>query len=59
MTDELKPCPFCGWDMKGIKPEIEDWDMTDDVYVIRCPCCGVMMYRDCEWECVDMWNTRR
>lgn len=56
MTERLKPCPFCGW--SELKVSIEDWDMCDDVYVIRCPYCGVVMDRDCEWELIDAWNTR-
>lgn len=53
---ELKPCPFCGHEVKG--PVLEDWDSADDYWVIRCGYCGGMMYDQVRWVVVDSWNTR-
>lgn len=62
MTDQLKPCPFCGpqrnedvqpalfsHDVKGVGP-IE--------YSVRCSCCGIHKFMEHEDETITAWNAR-
>ena len=55
MTD-LKPCPFCGYDVSP--PYYDDLGTDDEYYVIKCPYCGVMMYEDNEKFLIANWNRR-
>ncbi len=55
MTDELKPCPFCGW-----KAEIKGPDGdTGGMWEISCPntCRALVVAERRDWA-VRRWNTR-
>lgn len=52
MTEELKPCPFCGGTANIAKGEIEFW--------AYCQHCGAQteLY-ETEYEVAKAWNTRK
>lgn len=51
MTDELKPCPFCGGTANIAKGQIEFW--------VYCPHCGARTeFYETEQEAADSWNAR-
>lgn len=54
----LKPCPFCGCEIKDRQPYWDDLDTDDDYYVIRCPRCLVMMYDEDYETVIENWNKR-
>ncbi|MBO7275069.1 MAG: Lar family restriction alleviation protein [Clostridia bacterium] len=53
---ELKPCPFCGYDLDTQSV----WQSADGkCWQVQCPACGVMT----DWECgmdkaINAWNRR-
>ena len=53
MSEELKPCPFCG----GKKEEL-DWGVQlsypNDLYYVQCPNCGIRIVMDK----IETWNRR-
>jgi hypothetical protein len=55
MTDELKPCPFCGEDAEHVH-------VCAYEEIVRCTneCCFVRPSITCELpeECFELWNTR-
>ena len=53
MTEELKPCPFC-----GEIPRISSWldGLEDRVYTVRC--CHAQVNADTPEETSAAWNTR-
>ena len=52
MTEELKPCPFCG------EKEHLDWGVQlsypNDLYYVQCPNCGIRIVM----EEIETWNRR-
>lgn len=67
MTDELKPCPFCGGDAETCSYYFEEKDMT--LWQVRCkerpckvehPCYTADSFISfaTEAEAVEAWNTR-
>ena len=59
MTEELKPCPFC-----GNKPKTW-WDLESDVhecynqgYNIECPLGHARIYAIYDVEAIQAWNRR-
>lgn len=52
MTDELKPCPFCGGD------DLEVTDMDGDHYVLCHGCALEAPFHDSRAEAVAAWNRR-
>lgn len=58
MTDELKPCPFCGGE--NVETSYKDTfngDFRRGVYCADC-CGGIYPYYDTKTEAIDAWNTR-
>ena len=55
MSEELKPCPFCGGEAKV-------WHCSDlDIrnYLVICEDCGACTkYTDSEDLCIEAWNRR-
>lgn len=51
MSEELKPCPFCG-------SNIIDLDYGYGEYYAQCADCKVIIYRTTSEEVVDAWNER-
>lgn len=52
MSDELKPCPFCGG-----KARLEK--ITNLSFIVRCPKCGAKTtYRLSSSLAVKIWNSR-
>lgn len=61
MTDELKPCPFCGGDAKIKCGEIVNRYNTAVYrhYHVECMSCGVdTRYFDTEADAIEAWNLR-
>ena len=54
MTDELKPCPFCGGEA------IKYLSMYEDRAFVGCADeeCKVMVRRETSQEAIDAWNRR-
>lgn len=52
MSDELKPCPFCGGEPALIHPD-EEWDA-----VVVCEKCGAVITKDSDAEAIFAWNAR-
>ena len=54
MTEELKPCPFCGG-----KAEISYFDSSCQCYDVECNDCGacLMGFEERE-EAIETWNKR-
>ena len=54
MTEELKPCPFC-----GLQPEAE-WVQHNSVKPdsVLVYCCYVSIEADTEKKAFKIWNTR-
>ena len=59
MTEELKPCPFCGGEAHMIRDKLTTSPKREIYYRVvcsKCPCViGVFMYED---EAVEAWNRR-
>lgn len=64
MSDELKPCPFCGGAPSAVETEYQYELGTDYAWEIVCPMCGVSMLWADETssksyeKLVTDWNTR-
>ena len=58
MADKLKPCPFCGGEVRLEK----DFAQTKDpVYYFECDKCGILVYPDeliDREKSIEAWNTR-
>ena len=53
MSEELKPCPFCG-------SEAEMLNYSENEWLVRCPACDGMVerWRETEAEAIEQWNRR-
>lgn len=55
MSEELKPCPFCGG-----KPKLEKFRWTGIEYSIICTECGCRTFESNNYNAViKAWNTRK
>lgn len=54
MTEELKPCPFCGADEVNLSVR-EDEDGESYIY---CHVCDSVYYNDQSQNIIEMWNRR-
>jgi Lar family restriction alleviation protein len=58
MTDELKPCPFCGSHGEEVAVCVEDHDAPEGWFV-RCYVCHVETCREQSRDlAAETWNTR-
>lgn len=59
MSEELKPCPFCGCDVNS-RPWVFRYDLYDKkMQYIECPLCGIRTpSMNNEYELIALWNTR-
>ena len=56
MTDELKPCPFCG---NEARVRAQHWDDGSHVWWVECAACEAEGMRcDDGQHAIDAWNTR-
>lgn len=56
MTEELKPCPFCG-NKKILVAYEEQLDNAYDVYCVVCKC-GAAMRNSIKEAAIEAWNKR-
>ena len=59
MSDDLKPCPFCGWDA----PYVRATGIETEVYCQNCTAVGPMVHsvgpdEDVDEVAIKMWNRR-
>jgi len=54
MSEELKPCPFCGGEAET---GFEDWHTGGHVKCTKCGAIGPVWSNDTQ-EAVDAWNAR-
>lgn len=53
MSEELKPCPFCGGD------RVHGTKARNGIYRVECWCCGASVESVCGLEiAIKWWNTR-
>lgn len=58
MSDKLKPCPFCGGEVKLVTDFSQN---KDHVYCFECTECGALVYMDDlidKDKSIEAWNTR-
>lgn len=55
MTEELKPCPFCGKTPKLYKSEYEEIEP----FGIVCGECAIVFLGATEKEVIEHWNRRK
>lgn len=56
MTENLKPCPFCGNEARA---RAQHWDDGSHVWWVECAACGAEGMRcDDGQHALDAWNTR-
>ena len=53
MTNELKPCPFCGGDA-----DLWHNEYTNACYIAGCSYCRMFAMSDYEDEAIAAWNRR-
>lgn len=63
MSDDLKPCPFCGpQENEDYRPSLREERCLIHEYQIGtsvfCPCCGVSLHDEYQDDTVTRWNTR-
>lgn len=57
MSEELKPCPFCGADEGWLSIEHMEGTIRHPAYCVRCENCGASSsYTD--HNCRELWNER-
>ena len=57
LMDELKPCPFCGYD----RPIIRKGELIKGFTMILCPNCGATVsfqQKERKHETTEAWNRR-
>ena len=55
MSEELKPCPFCGCESERLEMKTRD----DGFYFVYCPCCGAQSAAVINKEtATSSWNWR-
>ena len=63
MTEELKPCPFCGCEAE-MNVNAGSHGYTPDIYCVICKRCGAKIeivsnnYDDLSMAVIDAWNRR-
>ena len=57
MSDELKPCPFCGGDAV-LRTTIESPDYFEAWYTVHCDMCGVKIGAEYKSDAISHWNKR-
>lgn len=57
MTDRLKPCPFCGGEVKMITQKHREYPSTYYVYCKHCRCKSIET--QCRMDVIEAWNTRK
>jgi Lar family restriction alleviation protein len=58
MTEQLKPCPFCGGDVYTIQ-NLDDGSDNYGTYFVRCTECPANVFSFAsEQQAIDKWNTR-
>lgn len=55
--NELKPCPFCGYEANLSNETIKRED-GKKFWSIECPNCGVILDRVIRGEVIEAWNRR-
>ena len=60
MSEELKPCPFCGYefaedDTNAVYPITK----TKDLWACGCEQCSAQVVGESETESIQAWNTRK
>lgn len=62
MKDKLKPCPFCGGEVKLIKYTIMNFFFHEDAYYIKCDKCEAQIgwngKRFKKNKLIESWNRR-
>ena len=64
MTDELKPCPFCGGEAR-VNERYRGGTANRKMYWISCSACGISQQHDntsgyrYQSKAIDRWNTRK
>ena len=58
MSEELKPCPFCGSDELSHGWSSPGYDGTMHTGHIECHNCGALIVAGTEAEAIAAWNTR-
>lgn len=64
MSEELKPCPFCGNDGSGpiedaLHVSLQELDWRPHAWSVQCDkCTATMGYSDSEDEAITAWNAR-
>ena len=59
MSDDLKPCPFCGWDA----PYVRTTGLETEVYCQSCTAVGPLVHsvrpdEDVDEVAIELWNRR-
>ena len=59
MSDDLKPCPFCGWDA----PYVRTTGIETEVYCENCTAIGPLVHsvgpdEDVDEVAIKLWNRR-
>ena len=59
MSDDLKPCPFCGWDA----PYVRTTGLETEVYCESCTAVGPLVHsvgpdEDVDEVAIELWNRR-
>ena len=57
MTEELKPCPFCGSN-NATDPRIQHNPVDEKFCRVTCSCGIYTAYRESEKLAVKLWNRR-
>ena len=59
MSNELKPCPFCGGEADLEHYTVGSWDDPEDRYDVNClSCLASIESKSTEAEAIEAWNRR-